>query len=395
MDNDFEWINKKYSEIRADLDELAAQWHARPKLLNAKSAKPYYSIGQAARLVGRTPESIRDAENKNLVKPPALDQKTGRRIGYTLEQINHLRAHFKTFPHRDPADPPAVINLHNLSSGIGKSCICTHLAHGLAIQGYRVLVIDANPEATTTAVFGFVPVLEVGYMDTIAPALAGECDSLVPLARRTVIDQVDLIPSSYSPHAATSIFSAHLPERVAIQRMSDQVGELAANYDVVLIDSAPTQDASFVPLLFSSNALLVPHPPSGPRVLPTLRSLMMLGDRVAARHSSDVRLHFNWILGLVNESSAKDAGMQASCPDHCNVPLQTMRTQIRYNRKIGEAFDNFSTVFSNANPSRSDKTLCSAISNLWAMTRDIERQVHHTWPTRLAVLRESGHIQHY
>jgi chromosome partitioning protein len=393
MDSDLAWINRSQSEIRSDLDELAARWHTRPKPVITKSVKSYYSIARAARLVGRTPESIRDAEKRNLVKRPEVDQKTGRRIGYTLEQINHRRAHFKTFPHRDPADPPAVINLHNLSSGIGKSCICTHLAHGLAIQGYRVLVIDANPEATTTALFGFIPDLDVGYMETIAPALAGECDSLVPLVHRTVIDQVDLIPSSYRLRAGASIFSAHLPERVAIQRMSDQLGELAANYDVVLIDSAPTQDASFVPLLFSSNALLVPHPPAGPRVLPTLRSLMMLGDRVAARHSSDVRLHFNWILGLVNESSAKDAGMQASCPDHCNVPLRTMRTQIRYNRKIGEAFDNFSTVFSNANPSRADKTLCSAISNLWAMIKDIERQIHQTWPNRLKEPRESGHIQ--
>jgi len=391
MHNDFDWINRAGSVVRDDLHELAAQWHARPKILNAKSAKPYYSIGQAARLVGRTAESIRGAEKKNLVKRPESDKETGRRVGYTLEQINHLRAHFKTFPYRHPADPPAIINLYNLSGGIGKSCICTHLAHGLAIDGYRVLVIDANADATATAVFGFLPGLDVGYKDTVAPALAGECDSLASLVRQTAVDQVDLIPLSYRLSADARMFNTSVSERTVTQRVSDQVNKLSADYDVVLIDSASGQDPSLVPLLYTSNALLVPHPPAGMRVVQTLESLIMLGDRVAACHASGVRLGFNWILGLANESSVKDAEMQASWPDNCKVQIRMTRTQIRYNRKIREACDNSSTIFSNANPSRSDRTLCSAVSNLWAMTKEMERHILHTWPSRLAELRAMGH----
>jgi hypothetical protein len=127
------------------------------------------------------------------------------------------------------------------------------------------------------------------------------------------------------------------------------------------------------------------------RVVQTLESLRMLGDRVAACHASGVRIGFNWILGLANESSVKDAEMQASWPDNCKVQHRMLRTQIRYNRKIREACDNSSTIFSNANPSRSDKTLCSAVSNLWAMTKEMERHIYHTWPSRLAELRAMGH----
>ena len=40
-----------------------------------------------------------------------------------------------------------VLTLLNEKGGVGKTTLTTHIAAGLAIMGYRVVLIDADPQA--------------------------------------------------------------------------------------------------------------------------------------------------------------------------------------------------------------------------------------------------------
>ena len=39
-----------------------------------------------------------------------------------------------------------IITLLNEKGGVGKTTLATHIACGLAIQGYRVMLVDADPQ---------------------------------------------------------------------------------------------------------------------------------------------------------------------------------------------------------------------------------------------------------
>ena len=121
---------------------------------NARAARagarrePTFTIGEAAALVGRTPAAIRDAEKDGrLPEPPRTE--TNRRVGYTLAQVNDMRGVFGTRPWRAEGDPCAVLAVQNFKGGVGKSTLSVHLAQYLAIQGYRVALIDCDSQASS------------------------------------------------------------------------------------------------------------------------------------------------------------------------------------------------------------------------------------------------------
>src|SRR5262249_28158483 len=128
---------------------------------------------------------------------------SGRRAGYTLEQVNAFRAHFGTAPWRDPAlDAPVVIACQNFKGGVGKSTTCVNFAHFLALKGYRVLVVDTDSQATTTAMFGYVPDAEITSDQTILPYLASEQTSLQYAVQKTYFPGIDLIPACLALYEA-------------------------------------------------------------------------------------------------------------------------------------------------------------------------------------------------
>src|ERR1700710_292547 len=64
---------------------------------------PRFSITRTAELVGRTGAAIREAEKDGRL-PGVARTSTGRRIGYTLEEVNDMRRVFGTRPWREPSD---------------------------------------------------------------------------------------------------------------------------------------------------------------------------------------------------------------------------------------------------------------------------------------------------
>jgi chromosome partitioning protein len=101
-------------------------------------------------------------------------------------------------PHRAPLDVPAVIAVQNFKGGVGKSTVTTHLAHYFAVQGYRVLVVDCDSQATTTTLFGFNPHFNITREETLYPYLSIDPTQadLLYAVKRTPWPNVDLIPSN-------------------------------------------------------------------------------------------------------------------------------------------------------------------------------------------------------
>src|SRR6202012_5326759 len=155
-----------------------------------------FGITEAAQLLGCSPNRIRLAEEDGRLMPSA-EGNTGRRLGYSIENILRMREVLDASPRRGPKDQAAIIAVQNFKGGVGKSTITTHLSHYLAIQGYRVLVVDCDSQATTTTLFGFNPHFDIEREQTLYPYLSLEStqNDLNYAVQPTAWPNVDLIPS--------------------------------------------------------------------------------------------------------------------------------------------------------------------------------------------------------
>jgi chromosome partitioning protein len=68
---------------------------------------------------------------------------------------------------RAPGDVPAMIGAQNFKGGVGQSTVTTQLAHYCAVKGYRVLVVDCDSQAATTALFTFNPHFKTTQEETL------------------------------------------------------------------------------------------------------------------------------------------------------------------------------------------------------------------------------------
>ncbi|MBL7590308.1 AAA family ATPase, partial [Escherichia coli] len=56
---------------------------------------------------------------------------------------------------------PRILLVAQDKGGSGKTTTAVHLAQYLALQGYRVLAVDLDPQASLSALFGYQPEFDV------------------------------------------------------------------------------------------------------------------------------------------------------------------------------------------------------------------------------------------
>lgn len=242
------------------MHELGAQPNAR------KIFGRVFNPSEAAQMVGRDRTTLARAEPEIGMATLPRDPGNNRRLGYTLDQVQAFRKHFDTLPWRDPAtDTALVIACQNFKGGVGKSTTCVNLAHYLALRGYRVLVIDTDSQASTTAMFGYLPDADIEESGTMLPFLNGDEKDLAYSVRRTYFPNIDLIPACLALYEAELSIVMRLSQQAAREQKLAYFSEfkfgietVSDNYDVILVDSPPALGMISINVLLAADALLVP-----------------------------------------------------------------------------------------------------------------------------------------
>lgn len=226
-----------------------------------------YRIQEAAREVGRSVSWLRSQENEAGFPAPA-DRSAGGRRMYTLEELNAIRAYAGTAP-KPPPRRPYVLGFVNFKGGSSKTT-CTYLAsHYLASRGYRVLLVDLDPQGSLTASFELSrdgqPVRGIDWEQTIAPVLTGEVDEVSAQIHRTHWPSIDLVPASVDVYdaemqMAVETARAGVQERPFWRRLDMALRRLSG-YDFVLLDSAPALNLAAINAVVASDGLVIPVPP--------------------------------------------------------------------------------------------------------------------------------------
>jgi chromosome partitioning protein len=354
---------------------------------------PRFSITRTAELVGRTPAAIRDAERDGRL-PVVERTASGRRVGYTLAEVNQMRAVFGTRPWRAAEDPVAVIAVQNFKGGVGKSTVSTHLAQYLAIRGYRVCLIDCDSQGSTTTLFGYVPDLDIGEEDTLYPFIRNaEMTSLAYAVRETHWDGLYLVPANLKLYSAEYELAARIAraEPTLLNRLAEGIASIAEHFDVIILDPPPALGTISLSVMRAANALLVPIPPTVVDFTSTTAFLAMLYETMAALEERGLPVDLRWMRMVATRADEQKSMQRELLGLMRNLfGERLLRTVLKDSAEIDNASARLMTVYELENPVTSRETYQRCVTYLNGVNAEVETQIRLTWPSHTERLRAEG-----
>lgn len=148
-----------------------------------------------------------------------------------------------------------IISLLNEKGGVGKTTVATHIAAGLAIKGYRVLLVDADPQGHATVMYGLpkepglhnLLIRNAQYQHVLRPIPADAFD----IPGKPVRGRLLLLPSNVE----TRNISAQLSNILAFR---EKFLPLEGTIDIVIVDTSPTPSMLHGSIALATNGIIIP-----------------------------------------------------------------------------------------------------------------------------------------
>ena len=143
-----------------------------------------------------------------------------------------------------------IITITNNKGGVGKSTTAQTLAIGLAQKKYKVLVVDLDPQCSTSTTF------KVNDRDnTIYDVLKGNCSINDAIYSNNYID---LISSSLELINADDEFKKGIYQYKMHKLVKEQLDKVKDRYNYIIIDTPPNLSLLTTNAIYSSDAVIIP-----------------------------------------------------------------------------------------------------------------------------------------
>jgi len=284
-----------------------------------------FTSGEVAQIVGVSDGYLRQLSLDGLGPTPDVST-TGRR-SYTLDQVNELREFLaaarpkealRFWPRRREGDKLQVITVANFKGGSAKTTTSLYLAQGLALQGFRVLAIDLDPQASLSAMFGLQPEFDIAENATLYGAIRYDQER-VPMrdvVRQTYFPGISIVPGNLELMEFEHQTPRHMmesrarPEELFFRRVAGAIAEVESDYDVVVVDCPPQLGFLTMGALNAATGMIVTVHPQMVDVASMSQFLLMTSDLISVIEDAGGRLDYDFLRFLVTRHDPRDVPEQ-------------------------------------------------------------------------------------
>ena len=357
---------------------------------DAKRQLRKFTSGEVAELLG-----VKDAYLRKLHlegRGPKPETRAGGRRYYTPGDIQALRQMLEKgaksagtyLPGRRNGDHLQVITVINFKGGSGKTTTAAHLAQKLALDGYRVLAIDLDPQASLSALHGVQPEFDLNDGGTLYDAI--RYDDPVPLrdvVQKTYFTNLDLIPGNLELMEFEHDTPRAIIERSGkffFTRIGDALAEVEQDYDVVVIDCPPQLGFLTMSALSAATAILVTVHPQMLDVMSMCQFLLMTSNLLGVVAEAGGDMDYDWMRYVVTRYEPGDGPqnqmvsfMRSMFGDH------VLNHPVLKSTAISDAGITKQTLYEVEKSAFNRDTYERAIESLNAVNGEIEALIQASW----------------
>lgn len=228
----------------------------------------------------------------------------------------------------------SIIAISNQKGGVGKTTTTANLGAALFHMGYKVLLVDMDPQANLTSAFGISELPTT----TVAESLL---DRKIPLPIVMVAENLEarlaLVPSSLSLASAEAALMNKLGREL---RLRDQLAQTANSFHFILIDTPPSLGLLTINALVAAEGVVIPTEAR----LFSLQGLQMMQESIEEVLYLNPRLK---VVGIVLSKLDRRLKEEKLVSTYLRERwgTQVFETEVGTNSKILEAASSGTSVF--------------------------------------------------
>lgn len=241
--------------------EMVAAIRGRLLMPDARKIAPEITGARIAGVCRIAKDSMTD--HKSLPQGSAA-RGVGHRA-FSLVEAQAWARSFRSNSMRPPDCSAVTVAVGNFKGGVGKTTTAMVLAQGLSLRGHRVLVIDTDPQASLTTLFGILPETEVRDDMTVGPICRGDSSDISAAVQKTYWDGVDLVPSAPYLFSAEFNLPAMQLKDLSVKFwdvLNASLERARGKYDVIVIDTPPSLSYTAINAFMAADGIVIPMPPS-------------------------------------------------------------------------------------------------------------------------------------
>ncbi len=148
----------------------------------------------------------------------------------------------------------SIVTIANLKGGVGKTASVVNIAASYAQMGKKVLVVDLDPQGDATGYFGAEDAA-IAQNKHMATAIS-ENLSLEEIRLPTMVEGVDILAGTRDLRDIQKKMEGDIDQHLLLDSLLRS--KQTRNYDIILIDTHPSEDCLLVSALFSAHYYLIP-----------------------------------------------------------------------------------------------------------------------------------------
>jgi chromosome partitioning protein len=283
---------------------------------NATKELRKFTSGEVADLIG-----VKDAYLRKLSldgKGPSPEIRAGGRRYYSPQDILELRKYLELgaktpgtyLPGRREGDHLQVVTVINFKGGSGKTTTAAHLAQKAALDGYRVLAVDLDPQASLSALHGYQPEFDLLDGGTLYDAIRYE--DPVPLSdviQKTYFPNLDIVPGNLDLmefEHETPAALARKEGNLFFTRVDEVLSSVQDDYDLVVIDCPPQLGFLTMSALSAATAVLVTVHPQMLDVMSMCQFLLMTSNLLGVVADAGGDMNYDWMRYVITRYEPGD-----------------------------------------------------------------------------------------